>query len=432
MLNRTKTTQLGERVGEVVRLAGWVHHQRHLAQLAFLLVRDSSGVAQVVVGDPEVREQLRGVLGESVVEVEGVVVAASQAPGGFEIHDPIVRVLAEAVQAPPFEMRRPEIDASLPALLDHAAVSLRHPRRRAALAISAAALAGFRSALDRLGFVEIQTPKIVGVATESGANVFRLDYFGQPAYLAQSPQLYKQMMVGVFERVYETGPVFRSEPHDTVRHLAEYVSLDAELGFIQDHRDVEVVVREAIIGMLASVQARGGDAVGLLGLKLPVVPTTIPHIHFHEAQEMIQQATGAPVVGQPDLAPAHERWLGEWALAEHGSEFLFVEGYPMAKRPFYTHPQPDQPEYSNSFDLLFRGLELVTGGQRLHRYADYQAVLDPAAQEALGGYLDAFRYGMPPHGGFAIGLERFTARLVGASNIRQVTSFPRDINRLFP
>lgn len=431
-MDRVRTTQLAQRAGERVRLAGWVHHQRQLAQVAFLLLRDASGIVQIVAEDRGLRERLQGLQSETVVEVVGVVVASNQAPGGFEIHDPEVSVLGEAVAAPPFEMRRPELDASLPILLNHAALSLRHPRQRAALAISAAALAGFRSALDRLGFVEIQTPKIVGAATESGANVFALDYFGKPAYLAQSPQLYKQMMVGVFERVYETGPVFRAEPHDTVRHLAEYVSLDAELGFINDHRDVEAVVREALAGMLAAVRARAGDAVGLLGLDLPVVPMTIPRVHFYEAQEMIQAATGEPVVGEPDLAPAHEHWLGEWTLAEHGSEFLFVEGYPMVKRPFYTHPQPDRPEYSNSFDLLFRGLELVTGGQRLHRYADYQAVLDPAAREALAGYLDAFRYGMPPHGGFAIGLERFTARLVGASNIRQVTAFPRDIKRLTP
>jgi nondiscriminating aspartyl-tRNA synthetase len=427
-----KAAQLAGHAGERVLLAGWVHHARHLAQVAFLLLRDASGIAQIVVEDTGVRQQLQGLQSETVVEIVGVVVASQQAPGGFELHDPVITVLGEAVDAPPFEMRRPELDGSLALLLDHAAVSLRHPRQRAGLAISAASLAGFRSALDNFGFIEIQTPKIVGAATESGANVFSIDYFGQPAYLAQSPQLYKQMMVGVFERVYETGPVFRAEPHDTVRHLAEYVSLDAELGFINDHRDVEAVVREVLAGMIAAVEARAVDAVRLLRIELPVVPSEIPRVHFHDAQQMIETATGEQVVGEPDLAPAHERWLGQWARAEHGSEFLYVEGYPMAKRPFYTHPQPDRPEFSNSFDLLFRGLEVVTGGQRLHRYHDYLAVLEPSAQQALAGYLDAFRYGMPPHGGFAIGLERWTARLVGAANIRQVTAFPRDVKRLTP
>jgi nondiscriminating aspartyl-tRNA synthetase len=317
-------------------------------------------------------------------------------------------------------------------LLDHAAVAMRHPKIRAAFSISAASLAGFRSTLDAAGFTEIQTPKIVGAATESGANVFGLDYFGRRAFLAQSPQLYKQMMVGVFERVYETGPVFRAEPHDTVRHLAEYVSLDAELGFIADHRDVEMILRDVLAGMVAAIEERAGDAVALLGLALPHVPEEIPRIHFHDAQQLIETATGERVVGEPDLAPAHERWLGEHALAEHGSDFLFVEGYPMVKRPFYTHPEPGRPQFSNSFDLLFRGLELVTGGQRLHRYDDYVDVLDEPTRVALDGYLAAFRHGMPPHGGFAIGLERWTARVVGAPNVRQVTLFPRDVNRLSP
>jgi nondiscriminating aspartyl-tRNA synthetase len=426
------TAELGEHVGEQVRIAGWVHHQRLLAQISFLLVRDAGGIAQVVIEDEGARAWAAELLAETVVEIVGAVVSSSQAPGGVELHEPVIRVVGEPAAPPPFEMRRTELDAPLPSLLDHAAVSLRHPRIRAGVAISAASLAGFRATLDAMGFTEIQTPKIVGTATESGANVFRLDYFGRPAYLAQSPQLYKQVMVGVFERVYETGPVFRAEPHDTARHLAEYVSLDAEIGFIVDHRDIERVVREVLAGMVAAVEARAASALALLGVDLPRIPAKIPRLHFNDAQELLEAATGERVIGEPDLAPAHERWLGEWALAEHGSEFLFVEGYPMAKRPFYTHPEPGRPEFSNSFDLLFRGLELITGGQRLHRYEDYLTVLDEPTRTSLSGYLEAFRHGMPPHGGFAIGLERWTSRIVGAPNVRQVTLFPRDIKRLTP
>jgi nondiscriminating aspartyl-tRNA synthetase len=265
-------------------------------------------------------------------------------------------------------------------------------------------------------------------ATESGANVFAVDYFGRPAYLAQSPQFYKQQLVGVFERVYEVGPVFRAEPHDTVRHLAEYRSLDVELGFIRDHRDVLGVLREVLAGMVEAVAGKE-RALARTGARLPVVPEEIPVVHFADALALV----GAPA-GEPDLAPEHERALGEWALAEHGSELLAVEGYPMAKRPFYTHPQPDDPRWSNSFDLLFRGLELVTGGQRLHRPSAYDAAIrargeDPAT---YASYLQAFEHGMPPHGGFAIGLERWTARLTGVSNIREVTLFPRDLHRLTP
>jgi nondiscriminating aspartyl-tRNA synthetase len=431
-MTRIETSALVEHVGDQVTLAGWVHHQRHLAKVTFLLLRDAGGIAQVVIDDEDVRAAVAALQPETVVTITGTVVASTQAPGGVELHDPKVDVLGPSVGPPPFEMRRRELNAPLPALLDHAAVSLRHPSIRAGLAIAAASVAGFRSTLDGLGYTEIRTPKIVAAATERGANVFALDYFGRQAYLAQSPQLYKQVMVGVFERVYETGPAFRAEPHDTVRHLAEYVSLDVELGFIEDHRDVERVLRDVLAGMVAAISERAPDAVTLLGLDLPLVPVDIPRLHFHDAQLLLEAATGESVLGEPDLAPAHERWLGEWAQREHGSDFLFVEGYPMAKRPFYTHPEPGRPGYSNSFDLLFRGLELVTGGQRLHRYEDYLAVLPEPARDALDGYLEAFRYGMPPHGGFAIGLERWTARVTGVPNVRQVTLFPRDRTRLTP
>ena len=243
---------------------------------------------------------------------------------------------------------------------------------------------------------------------------FPIDWFGRHAYLAQSPQFYKQMLVGVFERVYEVAPVFRAEPHDTVRHLAEYVSLDAEIGFITDHRDVMVTLRQVIAGMVEAVDGRADRTTAPLGITLPNVPSEIPSIDFDAAQRLIEEATHETVVGEPDLAPAHERWLGEWAREVHGSDFLFVVGYPMAKRPFYTHPNPDRPEFSNSFDLLFRGLELVTGGQRLHRHGgDYLAALAGADLSPFEGYLEAFKFGMPPHGGFAIGLERWVARLTG-------------------
>ena len=371
--------------------------------------------------------ELPDVAEEAVLRVTGTVTHNPVAPGGVELTAPSVEVLAEPVAPPAVEVWRPTLKAALPVLLDNASLAWRHPRQRALWQLSAAALHGFRAALDALAFTEVQTPKIVGNVTESGANVFRLDYFGQPAFLAQSPQFYKQQLVGVFERVYETGPVFRAEPSDTVRHLAEYVSLDAELGFIENHRDVLSVLREAVAGMLDAVA--GSEAADLLGLEVPTIPESVPVIHFAEALRIV----GAPE-HEPDLAPAHERALGEWARREHGSEFLAVEGYPMSKRPFYTHPQPDDPRWSNSFDLLFGGLELVTGGQRLHRHADYVAALTARGEDPADyrDYLSAFANGMPPHGGFAIGLERFAARLSGAENIRQVTLFPRDLHRVRP
>ena len=429
-MQRTLTSQLARvRPGETVQVEGWIHRRRTLAAVTFVIVRDRTGLAQVVVKDPEAISQVGGLGEETVVSVMATVVVNPSAPGGVELVAPTFRALSEPAQTPPVELWRPSMGVGLPTLLDNAPVTLRHPRSQAIWRVASASMQGFRRTLVQEGFTEIQTPKIVGTSTESGANLFTVDYFGRRAFLAQSPQLYKQTLVGVFERVFEVGPVFRAEPHDTVRHIAEYVSLDAELGFIEDHRDVLVVLRNALTGMLEAVQELAPGAVELLGVALPQVPETIPVIHFSEALRLL----GAPD-DEPDLAPAHERALSDWAVQEHGSEFLAVEGYPMRKRPFYTHPQPDDPRWSNSFDLLFRGLELTTGGQRLHRYSDYQAALAAAGQdeEAYAGYLQAFRHGMPPHGGFAIGLERWVARLTGVENIREARLFPRDINRLTP
>src|SRR5438132_8495059 len=249
-MQRVLTSELRSHVGERVLLAGWLHHQRRLSRVSFALLRDRAGLAQLVLDEP------LDLLPETVLEVEGDVVASEQAPDGVEVVAPSFRVLAEPVGAPPIELRRPELKESLPTRLDYAAVAWRHPREREKLLVSAASVRGFRATLDRLGFTEIQTPKLVASATESGANLFTLDYFGRPAFLAQSPQFYKQTMVGVFERVYEVGPVFRAEPHETGRHLAEYVSLDVELGFIRDHHDVMDVLREVVFAMIESVGER--------------------------------------------------------------------------------------------------------------------------------------------------------------------------------
>jgi nondiscriminating aspartyl-tRNA synthetase len=434
LTDRVWTDELSRRVGERVQLKGWLHRLRRLAGVSFLILRDARGTAQVVVQDPELVERLARLQHESVLGVAGVVVAEPQAPGGVELHDPAVAVISAADEAPPFDLYRPVIKAQLPTILDNAPVALRHPRRRAYFALQAASMSGFRRSLQELGFTEIQTPKIVGSATESGATTFALDYFGKTAYLAQSPQFYKQVMVGVFERVYEVGPVFRAEPHDTARHINEYVSLDAEMGFIENEYTVMAVLTRAIAGMLEAIEQEAAGAVSLLGLALPRVPEPIPDVHFLDAQAMITAATGEDLSNEPDLSTANERWLGEWARREHGSDFVFVRGFPMSKRPFYTHPDPERPGFAAGFDLLFRGMELVTGGQRLHRYQDYLDALTSRGEdpENYAGYLMAFKHGMPPHGGFAIGLERWVAQLVDAANVRETTLFPRDLNRLSP
>ncbi len=435
MISRVLAADLPRHVGEQVRIAGWLHRRRELKSVTFLIVRDRSGLAQAVLPAPvPAGEPAPGLPEETVIEVAGTVSANHQAPGGAELTGPLITPLSGPAAPPPFDLYRPSVTASLPTILDHAPTTLRHPVLKAGFEIAAASVAGFRETMDRLGFTEVHTPKIVESATESGANVFGIDYFGRPAYLAQSPQFYKQALVGVFERVFEVGPVFRAEPHDTARHLAQYTSLDAELGFIADHHDVMEILREAVAGMAAEAGARARSGLALLGAIPPAVPRRIPEIHFADAQELIAGHPGRDPRGEPDLSPADERWLGDWALREHGSEFLFVTGYPMVKRPFYTHPDPARPGYSNGFDLLFRGMELVTGGQRLHRHADYLAALAERGEDPrpYAGYLQVFEHGMPPHGGFAIGLERWTARLTGAANVREVTWFPRDLHRLRP
>jgi len=433
-MERIWSSALPEHAGESVSLAGWIHRFRQLSGVSFLILRDAKELAQIVIEDPALVAEIARLPLETVIAVTGDVIAVEQAPNGVEIHDPRIEVISEAAAPPPFDLFRPKIQAQLPTQLDHAPVALRHVRSRALARLSAALVAGFRSTLTELDFTEIHTPKIVAAATERGANVFAIDYFGRPAFLAQSPQLYKQIMVGVFERVFEVGPVFRAEPHDTPRHLNEYVSLDAEMGFIIDHTTVMSLLTTVIRGMIGSAQAWLGSLPDQFGIMLPEPPAVIPAVHFTEAQAMITQATGEDLTGEYDLAPSHERWLGEWARRARDSDFLFVTGYPRLKRPFYTHPDPARPDYTNGFDLLFRGLELITGGQRLHRYGDYLAALhergfDP---EPLAWYLEAFRNGMPPHGGFAIGLERFVSRIAGIENVREVTLFPRDLNRLVP
>jgi len=415
--------------GSTVTIQGWVHRRRTLSSVTFVVLRDRSGLAQVVVKDPATLAAVAGYGEETVVSVTGTVAANASAPGGVEVVDPTFEALTDPADTPPVELWRPTLTAGLPTQLDHAGVSLRHPVRQARWQLAAASLRGFRATLDARDFTEVHSPKLVASATESGANVFEVDYFGRPAYLAQSPQLYKQVLVGVFERVYEVGPVFRAEPHDTVRHLAEYVSLDVELGFVRDHRDVVAVLRDVVAGMVAAVHEHASEAVRLLGIDVPVVPEELPVLHFREALAI----AGAPA-DEPDLAPAHERAVGAWALREHGSDLVVVEGYPTASRAFYSHPDPEDPHWSRSFDLIFRGVELVSGAQRLHRHADYVATLAARGHDlaAYASYVDAFRYGVPPHGGFAIGLERWVSRLAGAANVREVTLFPRDLHRLEP
>ena len=432
-LSRTPAGRLSQVETGLVRVAGWVHSVRDLGRVGFLTLRDPTGLCQVVFED-ESTKQLKGLFAETVIDVVGEALAEEKAPGGFEIRNPVLRVLSQSVEELPIVINKKRLDVRLDTLLNYSALALRHPSRGAVFRLTAECMKAFRHCLDDLGFTEITTPKIVESATEGGAELFSVDYFDRKAFLAQSPQLYKQAMVGVFERVYEIAPVFRAEPHATARHLSEYVSMDVELGFIEDHHDVMEVLSCVVRSIITHLRETGcGD--DICKDPLPAVPDKIPWIQFRDAQEILEVKYEEPCRGEDDLSPKHERLLCEWGKEEHDSEFLYVTGFPMSKRPFYTHPAPGDPDSTNGFDLLFRGLELVTGGQRLHRHEDYLESLQRRGIDdvsSLEGYLQIFNFGMPPHGGFAIGLERLVMQLTGAKNIRETTLFPRDMSRLSP
>ena len=420
---RTLIRDLPMRLGERVTLRGFVHHRRHLGGLAFIDLRDRTGVVQCV------GEGIDPPLHESSVTASGMVVAHPKAPGGLEVRLDTLEVVTRATNPPPVEMSK--IAAAHPeTLLAHRHVTIRSPRDRAILKVQAELLRAFRAFLDGCGFTEISTPKLVSAGAEGGANQFEVDYYGQRAYLAQSPQLYKQIMVGVFERVYEVAPVYRAEPSHTVRHLSEYLSLDVEFGFIRDDGDVMDLQEALLRSMIADVAVTCAAELSALGATLPSMPP-FPRIPLLEARALVKERYGHASAGK-DLDPEAERLLGQWALEEHGSDFVFVTRYPEAARPFYAYSEGDG--FTRGLDCLFRGTEITSGGQRAHEPAMLERGLamrnlDPAGFES---YLSVFQHGMPPHGGFAIGAERLTALLLGIPNVRFARSFPRDGQRLQP
>jgi nondiscriminating aspartyl-tRNA synthetase len=431
-LQRTLTRELPQHEGQTVKLQGFLHARRDLGGVQFLVLRDVSGLAQCVGSG------LSLPLAESSIEVVGRVKAHAKAPGGFEVQVESLRVITAAVEPPPVELPKLEWNVNPETMLDYRVVTVRGLKERAALKVQAELLAAFRDHLIGEGFTEISTPKIVSAGAEGGANLFPIDYFGRPAYLAQSPQLYKQIMVGVFERVFEVAPVYRAEEHATSRHLNEYLSLDVEMGFIESEEDVMDLETRVLAAIMARLRERAQPELALLGATLPEVPAHIPRITLLDARRLVEEKYSHPVGGK-DLDPEAERLLSQHYTETEGSDFVFVTKYPRAARPFYAHPElnadgtPDA-EITRGFDLLFRGIEITSGGQRIHEYAmllDSIAAykLNPAS---LAGYTEVFKYGMPPHGGFAIGAERLTAKLLGISNVRYARAFPRDRHRLTP
>jgi nondiscriminating aspartyl-tRNA synthetase len=326
-----------------------------------------------------------------------------------------------------------ETDLNLDTLLDYRPLTLRRAHERAIFKVQSEILVAYRSYLGSQGFTEFQAPKLVGGDAEGGAEVFKVKYFkGVEASLATSPQLYKQIMAGVFERVFAVGPTFRAEKSATTRHLSEISMLDLEMAFIKDHTDVIALVTGLMRAIVEHVNSTCAKELTLLGQPLALAPETFPVMTLREAQELIKKETGVDKTKEPDIEPEDERFLCEYANKNLGSDFVFVTHFPTSKRPFYTHIDPEQPEFTRSFDLLFRGLEMCSGGQRVHKYEDLVERikgkgLDP---DKFQFYLQAFKYGIPPHGGIGMGLERLTAKFCGVGNVKEATLFPRDINRI--
>lgn len=419
-------------LGKKVRVCGWVNSLRHHGGIVFLDLRDGSGILQIVLS-PKLAKELKE---EDVLMIEGEVkkrpektINPELETGEIELQAEKVNILAKASRLP-FDLKN--LKLRLPQLLDFRPLTLRNQKIKSIFKIEEEIVSSFRKTLKNLGFTEFQAPTIVPSSTEGGAEVFSIDYFKNRAYLAQSPQLYKQILVPVFERVFTITKAFRAEPSLTTRHLAEFISLDIEMGLIDSWQDLINVCEILIKNIFESVRKNCQKELKLFEAEVPKIAQKIPQLKLREAQEIIFKRTGRDHRKEPDLTPEDEFEICQFVKEKSGSELVFITHFPTEKRPFYTYPDPENPKYTLSFDLLFRGLEIATGGQRIH---DYRKLVNNIKKWNLNPknfrfYLLAFKYGMPPEGGFALGLERITKQILGLENVREASLFPRDIRRI--
>lgn len=423
----------GDYVGKTVKMNGAVHNIRDMGEFAFIILRKAEGLVQCVYEEGKTEFDLKNLKEESAVEVTGVVALEERAPQGFELCLTGIRVLSEPAETMPIAINKWKMNTSLETRLSLRPVSLRNVRERAKFKIQEGIVRGFREFLSSQGFTEVHTPKIVSRGAEGGANVFKLNYFNKKAELGQSPQFYKQMMVGVFDRVFEVAPVFRAEKHNTTRHLNEYIGLDFEMGYIDSFEDVMAMETGFLKYTMELLKSEYKKELDMLGIDLPSI-SQIPHVRFAEAKQLVSEKYNRKIRNPFDLEPEEEVLIGRYFKEEYDSDFVFVTHYPSKKRPFYAMDDPEDTSVTLSFDLLYKGLEITTGGQRIH---DYQMILEKMEKrgmdpEDIKDYLMIFKYGMPPHGGLGIGLERLTMRLLDEQNVRETSLFPRDVTRLEP
>ncbi len=436
---RTLIRDLKKNIEKEVVIKGWVDVARNQGKVAFFDFRDRTGKVQgVVFGKPELLEVASRLKQEWVVSVTGTVharpekmVNAKVQNGDIELEITALTILAEA-EALPFDMSLEGYNLDLTTELDHRALTLRHPRLQAIFKVQSVIIDSFREFMKSQEFFEFQAPSITPATAEGGAEVFQVNYFDKKAYLTQSPQLYKQIVMTAFERVFSVNKVFRAEPSATTRHITEIVSLDAEMGFIDTWRDVRDMSQETVRFILKKLDETCAQELTLLNATLPVMLEDTPTMSLTEAQELIFTKTGRDVRGEKDLNPEDERALCDIIKTDTGSDFVYVFGYPTRQKPFYVFPNPEKPEFNEGVDLLCRGIEWLSGGRRINDYAQLldhveKWKMDPSAIEM---FLEAFRYGVPPEGGFAFGAERMTMQILGLKNIREATMFPRDMNRI--
>jgi nondiscriminating aspartyl-tRNA synthetase len=434
-MTRTLIRDIPANINQTVTIQGWLHKKRLLGGLNFLTVRDRSGLAQSLVDNKEELEKLRGMQIGTVVAFTGTVVADERAPGGAELHDVSIEVLSPVTDEPPIEIDKPISHKSenLDTLFEHRVLNLRNMQEQKIFKIRGSLTRALRNYLDENEFVEIDTPKLLAGATEGGAEVFKLDYFGQTATLAQSPQFYKQIMVGVFERVYEIGHSYRAEPSATTRHLTELTMLDIEMGFVESHQDVMDMVAGMTKHALKTVYESHAD--DLKSLNAPELKLTddVPKFTIAEIHEMYTKATGTDTTNEKDLIPDEERWIADYARKELGSDLVYATDFPKEAGKFYHKFKEDSVAWA---DLLFRGLEIATVPLRENNYETMIEQMTAAGLDVNADgfkyYLQAFKFGLPQHGGCGFGIDRLVQKTIGLSNVKEATLFPRDINRLAP
>lgn len=437
-MKRTLINELAHHVNKSVQIAGWLHKKRLLGGLTFIVLRDRSGLAQIVIQDDKQLNKLKGLYTGTVLSVTGKVVSEPRAPGGIEIHDPEIEVMVPVKDEPPIEIDKPlsHKPTNLDTLFDNRVIGLRNTQEQAIFKVRAGVTRYIREFLIGNDFTEIQTPKLVAGAAEGGAEVFALDYFGKQATLAQSPQLYKQIMVGVFERVFEIGPAFRAEPSATTRHVSEVTMLDIEMGFIDSHDDVLTMIQDMTYDVLTKIYKRyEAELTSLRAPELKIKPT-FPRYSVAEVHEMYSKETGQNTKDDKDLSPDEERWICDYAAKNKGCEAVFVTDLPIEAHKFYQMINPENPKVVLAADLLFRGVELATCPMREHHYEKLvQQIKDKGINPNDPGFLyflQAFKYGLPPHGGCGFGIDRLVEKIIGLGNVKEAILFPRDINRLTP